>query len=176
MSLIDTAQQHLGPNEIQQISQQLGVDTATAERAVQSALPSLVAGMSGHAQEPSGSSSIESLLGSHGGVLGNLGSLLGAAAPGDNGILGSILGRHQDTVNQDVQQTGGLDSLKTRQLLTILAPIVLAALARHRAQSPQTPGNLNDVLKEEAQQAQRQSPHVGGLLGKILSHVETPRH
>ena len=179
MSLIDLVQQHLGPTEIQQISHQLGVDDATAQRAVQSALPSLVAGMAGQSQDPAGASSIQSLLGSHGDILGNLGSLLGAGAAADGGgLLGSILGRHQDTVHQDVQQSSGLDPAKTRQLLMILAPIVLGALARHRAQAQETQGanqpGLGDVLKQEAQQA-RKSPGVGGLLGKILSQVESPR-
>jgi hypothetical protein len=174
MSLVDIVQQNLGPTEIEQISKQLGVDPATAQRAVQSAVPSLVAGMAGHAQDPAGASSIESLADAHSNVLGNLGSLLGAAAPGDGGILGKILGQHHDTVNQDVQQSSGLDSTKARQLMMILAPIVLAALARHRSQSQQTPqaqGNLGDTLRNEAQK----SPRMGGLLGKILAQVETPR-
>src|SRR4051812_7935958 len=117
MSLIDTVQQHLGPNEMQQIGRQLGVDETTAPQAVEHALPSMVAGMAGQAQQPAGASSIQSLLGSHANILGNLGGMLGGAAPGDSGILGSILGQHQQTVTQDVQQSSGLDSAKTRQLL-----------------------------------------------------------
>jgi hypothetical protein len=181
VSLIDLVRQNLGPNEMQQISQQLGVDPATAESAVQTALPSMVAGMAGQSQDPAGASSIQTLLGSHGGLLGNLGGMLAGAAAGNGGggLLGGILGRHEDAVHQDVQQSTGLDSAKTKQLLMILAPIVLAALAHRHAQAAQggnaqQPG-LNDVLVNEAQQAQQQSPGVGGLLGKILSHVETPR-
>ena len=60
-------------------------------------------------------------------------------------------------------------------LLTILAPIVLGALANHCAQPQQAQGQLGDVLRNEAQQAQQQSPQAGGLLGKILSQVEAPR-
>lgn len=182
MSVVDIVQQHLGPNEIQQISQQLGVDQGTAERAVQAAVPNLVAGMAGHAQEAGGASSIEGLLGTHSGVLGNLGSILGAGglADGGGGLLGSILGRHTDTVDQATQQSTGLDSAKTRQLLMILAPIVLGALAHRRSQAQQTAGagaqpGLDEVLKNDAQAAQARTPGVGGLLGKILSHVETPR-
>lgn len=171
MSLLDAVRQQLGPNEIQQISQKLGVDPATAEQAVQSALPSMMAGMAGHSQESGGASSIESALGGLSGALGG-GSGLGA-------ILGSILGRHEDTVHQDVQQTSGLDSAQTRQLLMLLAPIVLAALARHRSQTQAGPANaqpdLGDVLKHEAQQAEPKRSGPGGLLGKILSYVETPR-
>jgi hypothetical protein len=179
MSVIDLVQQHLGPNEMQQISQQLGVDNATAQRAVDAALPTMVAGMAGQSQDPAGASSIQSLIGSHGGVLGGLGSILGAGGAADNGgLLGQIFGKHQDTVHQEVQQSSGLDPEKAKRLVVMLAPIILGALAHRHAQSqaqgvPQS--NINDVLRDEAQQAQRKSPGMGGLLGKILSHVETPR-
>jgi len=187
MSLIDLVQQHLGPNEIQQISQQLGVDSGTAEQAVQSALPSMVAGMAGQSQDPAGASSIQSLLGSHAGMLGSLGGLLGGGGGGGlggmlgslaggsgGGLLGSILGRHESAVHEEVQQTTGLDSGKTKQLLMILAPIVLAALAHKHAQASTGGGepDLGNVLTQEAQQAQQRSPRTGGLLGSILSHVE----
>jgi hypothetical protein len=183
MNVVDIVQQHLGPNEIQQIGQQLGVDPATAQQAVESAVPSIVAGMAGHAQEPQGASAIGGLLGSYGGILGSLGSILGGAASGDGGILGQILGRHTDTVGQEVQQTSGLDADKTRKLLMILAPIVLAALARRQQQSQQTTqgtspapqAGLDQVLKQDAQAAQSKSPGMGGLLGKILNQVETSR-
>lgn len=183
MSLIDTVREQLGPAEIQQISQQLGVDQATTEQAVQSALPSMVAGMAGHAQQPEGSSAIQGALGSGGmlGGLGGLGGILAGAAPGGDlgGMLGSILGRHTDDVHQDVQQKSGLDPAKTRKLLMILAPIVIAALARRHSQAQQTsPGTqpkLDDVLKNEAQRANPAGKNSGGLLGKILAHVETPR-
>ena len=179
MSVIDLVQQSLGPNEIQQISQQLGVDNATAQRAVESALPTMVAGMAGQSQNPAGASSIQSLMGSHAGVLGSLGSILGAGGAADGpSILGQIFGQHQDTVHQEVQQKSGLDPEKAKRLLMILAPIVLGALAHKRAQNQAagtTQPGINDTLRNEAQNAQRTSPGSGGLLGKILSHVETPR-
>jgi hypothetical protein len=174
VSIVDLVQQHLGSNEIQQISQQIGADPATTERAIQTAVPMLVAGMAGTAQQPDGATQIQSLLGTHGNVLGNLGAMLGAGAPADGGsILGSILGSHRDTVQQGVQQTSGLDAAKTKQLLMILAPIVIGALARRHSQSANA--DLGTVLNTEAQTAKESSPQVGGILGKILNQVQTPR-
>lgn len=183
MSVVDLVHDHLGPQEIQQISQQLGVDPATAQNAVQAAVPMMVGGMASTADQPGGATAIQSLFGSHGGVLDNLGSILSAGAPGDGGgILGQILGRHQNTVQSGVQQASGLGSDQTRKLLMILGPIVLAALARRHAQpaaqeSASPDASLGGALRRDAEaaQAKTQSPHIGGLLGKILSHVETPR-
>jgi hypothetical protein len=200
MSLIDLVQQHLGPQEIQQISQQLGVDQNTAQTAVQAAVPMMVGGMASTASQPAGASTLQSLLGSHsnvlenlggilgsggsanaaGGLLGSLGGMIGAPADSGGGLLGKILGHHETTVQQGVQQASGLGADQTKRLLMILGPIVLAALARRHAQATAQGGTdttLTNVLQQDAQAAQAQapSPHVGGLLGKILSHVEAPR-
>jgi hypothetical protein len=186
MSVIDLVQQHLGTDEVQQISQQLGVDPAAAQNAIQAAVPMIVGGMASTASQPGGESSIQSLLASHAGVLGSLGSLIGMGAPADGGgLLGQVLGQHQQTVQQGVQQASGLAPDQTKKLLMILGPIVLAALAHRHAQATvqaQTTGaasdpSLSGTLQQEAAtaQAKTKSSHVGGLLGAILSHVETPR-
>ena len=182
MSLMDLVQQHLGSEEIQQISQQLGTDPNTAQNAVQAAVPMMVGGMASTASQPTGSSTLQSLLSSTGagGLLGSLGSVIGTPADSGGGLLGKILGQHENTVQQGVQQASGLNNDQTRKLLMILGPIVLAALARRHAQATaqgNTDASLTNVLQQDAQTAQTQasSPHVGGLLGKILSHVESPR-
>ena len=196
MSVIDLVQQHLGSQEIEQISQQLGVDPNTAQNAVQAAVPMMVGSMASTASQPDGASTLHSLVGSHSGLLDNLGGLLGSGAAGGllgslggmigtpadsgGGLLGKILGQHETTVQQGVQQASGLAPDQTKRLLMILGPIVLAALARRHAQANAqgaSDASLTNVLQQDAQAAQAQapSPHVGGLLGKILSHVESPR-
>jgi hypothetical protein len=181
-SILDLVQQHLGPSEIGQISQQLGTDPATTQQAVNTALPALVGGMANTAQQPQGANALQGLLGAHGGVLGSLGSLIGAGAPADGGgVLGQILGSHQSTVQQGVEQQTGLGSDRTRKLLAILAPIVLGALAKRamdHGTAHEDPEQLKQVLQEDGaeahQQAQNQSTHMGGLLGKLMSMAESP--
>ncbi len=149
MSLLDLIQQQLGPQQVQQISQQVGADPAQTEQAVHAALPMMLGGMAAGAREPQGASALGGLLGGGGGglggLLGGLGGMLGggAAAGGMGGggggggmdmggILGSILGRSQPAVQDGVQQASGLNSDQTRKLLMILAPIVLAAIMKSR--------------------------------------------
>lgn len=185
MALIDMIQQHLGQNEIQQISNQLGVPPATAQKAVSAALPMILGGLAGHAQQPQGAEAIKQAAAAHENAPENVSSLLQAGAPADTsggglgGLLGRVLGQHTDTVQQGVQQASGLDSEKSRKLLMMLAPIVLGVLARKQfgGQNAQqaSAGQLAGELRQEAQTAQQQAPHVGGLLGKVLGMVETPR-
>jgi hypothetical protein len=155
VSLLDLVQQQLGPQEMQQISQQVGADPATTENAVHAAIPMLLGGMANGAREPGGASALGGLLGGGGG--GALGGLLGGAGGGGlggllggmlgggggggagggmdmGGILGSVLGRSQPAVHDGVQQASGLSGDQTKKLLMILAPIVLMALAKRRQQ------------------------------------------
>ena len=180
-SLIDLVKEHLGPQELSQISQQLGTDPATTQQAVNTALPALVGGLASRAQQPQGGSEIQQLLGSHSGVLDSLGSLLGAGAPADGGgLLGKVLGQNQSDVQQGVQQASGLGSDQAHKLLMILAPIVIGALARRAMNHGSSPDaqEIQKSLQQDGQQAKQQaeqhSPHLGGLLGRIMSMAESP--
>lgn len=180
MALMDIVQQHLGQPEVNQISQQLGVSPSVAQTAIAAAIPMIMGGMARHASQPQGAASVQQAITAHDGVTDDVGSVLQAGPPADvsgsGGLLGRILGSHRDTVQQNVQQASGLDSEKTRRLLMMISPVVLGVLARHEfgGQSAQqaNPGQLSDVLHQEAQSAAQQAPHVGGLLGKILGAAE----
>ena len=174
-SLLDMVQQHLGQNEIQQISQQVGADPATTQNAISAALPMILGGMASTASQPGGADAIHNSLASHGGLLGNLGGLLGGGGLADGGgLLGNILGQHQQPVQQGVSQASGLDPDQAKKLIMILAPIVMAVLARKHAEAQQqgTAQPVGAVLQTEAQQAaqqaQQQRPQLGGLLGQIF--------
>jgi hypothetical protein len=183
MNLLDVVQQHLGPNEIQQISQHLGTDPASTSNAIQAALPMIVGAMGQTAQQPSGASGILAALEQHGtsgsgGLLGALGSVSamfsGSSASSNNsGLLGSLLGSHTSTVQSGIQQASGLDAGKVEQLLAILAPIVMTALAHHQSTAPAGNSGLGGLLQQAAAAAQgSSSPQVSGVLGQILGRLQ----
>jgi hypothetical protein len=92
--------------------------------------------------------------------------MLGGA--GGGGVLGDILGSNHSDVQDGVTQASGLDRAKASKLLMILAPIVLAAIARHRSQSGASPTQVNTDLQREAQQ-HASHPQFGGIIGSILN-------
>jgi hypothetical protein len=178
MTLLDTVQQHLGPEQIQQLSQHLGIDPAMANNAVQAALPMMVSGMAAHSsQEPGGVSAIENAVENHTpadtlGGFGNLAGMLGAS--GGGGLLDSILGKHTATVQNGVQTSTGLDSTKVKALLLMLAPLVVSAIAKHQATQPSdSQGGIGSILQQAASAARQNtsSPQVGGVLGQILGKL-----
>jgi hypothetical protein len=186
--ILDTVQQQLNPEVVDQISQQIGVDPAAAQQAITAALPVVLGGMASHAEDPAAAATIHEEADNHAGILGQLGSLIpggaggvlgglasAVGAGGLGGVLGNVLGPKSTQVQDGVAKASGLDPQRARQLMMILVPIVLAAIAHHKRTSGMTPSQVGPTLQNQARTAQaeaeRQSPHMGGLLGGIMSHV-----
>jgi Predicted membrane protein len=88
--ITDIVQQHMTPDTINQISQAIGTDPATAQQAIDAAVPMIVGGMANHAATPAGAATIQNEAQNNAGILGQLGGMLGGA--GGAGGLGGILG------------------------------------------------------------------------------------
>ena len=172
---------------VEEIAQQLGVSPSQAQGAIATALPLLMGALGNNAREPDGAQALHSALQDHAGgdiasVLGGvLGGAMGGASGGSNDTLGRMLGHifggQQQEATQGLGQANGLGGDKTRMLLRILAPIVLAYLANHMfgghrqqaATQDSGPRGLGDVLGREAEQiGQPQGGGLGDLLGQVL--------
>ena len=128
-----------------QLASLLGVDEATAEQATRQAIPALLGGMQANAEDPAGAASLAGALGDHPSDLIDGGVDLDQvdAADGEK-IVGNVFGTNQDQVAQTLggnlgSQGGGL----IKQLLPILAPIVLAYLSK-RLMGQGQGGSQND--------------------------------
>jgi len=186
--ILDTVQQQLTPSTITQISQQLGVDPATAQQAVTAALPVVLGGMASSASDPAQAATIHEEEDNHAGILGSLGNLIPGGSSGMlgrlasmvgsgglGGLLGNVLGGNHAAVQDGVSQASGLDPQRSKQLMMILVPIVLAAIAHHKRTANMDASQIAPSLQNDARTAQAQAvqeaPHMGGLLGGIMSHV-----
>jgi len=145
------------------IARKLGVDEATARKAVDDALPALLAGMGANATDPAGAASLENAVKSHDPALVEGGVNL-ADVDEDDGkkIVHNVFGTNTDQVVQALdakEAKGGGTGDLIGKLLPILAPIVLAFLAKQFSKKSDTSdaagessgGGIGDVL--------------GGLLG-----------
>jgi hypothetical protein len=167
----DLLNQLQGP-QLAQIGEQLGLSPPQASHAVSAALPLLLGVLGRNATQPQGA---EALFGAlqrdHSGIdLGSvLGTVLGGGGQGTE-ILGHIFGDGQNNAARGLGAAAGLGSAQANSLLKILAPIVLAYLARRMfAQgSADTPQALGLALGQENQQIRQQGGLGGGLLGAVL--------
>lgn len=177
---------------LQKIAQQLGTDPQQAAGAVGAALPLLMGALGRNASQPQGA---EALLGAlqrnHAGAAGDggagsdIGGLLGAVLGGGGGkaadgagILGHVLGARQDTAAQQLGAATGLGGDRAGQLMKILAPIVMAFLAKRMLGGGAAGGAasgggvtadvLGSILGQEQRQVRQQGGLAGGLLGAVL--------
>lgn len=166
---------------LQQIAQQLGIDSSQANAAVGAALPLLMGALGRNASQPQGA---EALFGAlqrdHAGLdIGSvLGSVLGGGGQGQQ-ILGHVLGDREPRAQQAVSQATGLGGDKVNMLLRWLAPIVMAYLAKRMFDNRQagaasggndaSPNVLGQILGREEQQIGQQAGGLGGgVLGAVL--------
>ncbi len=111
--------------------------------------------------------------GGMGGLSDLLGGLLGGAAPASKqmdagGILDHIFGSAQPRAESVLGQATGMSSGQAGNLLKILAPMVMAALAKQVTARNMDADSLGNVLGQERAQVQNQGGLGGGLLNAVL--------
>lgn len=162
---------------MQQISSQLGIGEQQAGQAVGAALPLLMGALGKNASKPQGAAALlGALQKDHSAGGGNIAGLLGSVLGGGGGrqtdgagILGHILGGNQQRAESGLAQVAGLDSNKAGQLMKMLAPLVMAFLARQTTQQGNaSPQGLGALLGQEQQQIRQQGGGAAGLLGAVL--------
>lgn len=169
-SLTNDLLQQLQGQPMAQLGQQLGMNTQQTSGAVSAALPLLMGALGSNASREGGA---KQLLGAlqrdHAGLdIGSvLGSVLGGGGDG-NDILGHILGPKQQPAAQSLGAATGLDGDRAGSLMKMLAPLVMAYLAKQVGSSGTTPQALGGLLGQEQQQIRQQGGIGGGLLGAVL--------
>lgn len=176
---------------LQQISQQLGIGKTQAAGAVSAALPLLIGALGKNASQPQGAEALFGALQKDHTGGGDIGSLLGMVLGGGAatrqtdgaGMLGHILGGQQGRAEQHLGEATGLGGDRAGQLMKILAPIVMAYLAKRMFSSNEGGGGaasgitgggnptadvLGAILGREQQQVRQQGGIGGGLLGAVL--------
>ena len=112
-------------------------------------------------------------MGGLGGLGGLLGSVLGGGAPASRqvdagGILGHIFGGQQSRAESGLGQVSGMNNGQAGNLLKILAPIVMAFLAKQVMARGVDAGGLGNMLGQERAQVQQRGGLGGGLMNAVL--------
>lgn len=153
-----------------QIAETLGADPGATAKAIQAAIPLLVAGMAKNAQQPGGADALHNALDQHDGSI--LDSALNVFSElqtnQGGGILGHVLGANRGAAEQGLAQASGLDLSQIARLLPLLAPLVLGALGKAKQTQGFDVNGLQDLLGREREQAQAQQPGLMGMLGSLF--------
>ncbi len=160
-SIIDLLNSDIGKTLISGASQQLGQDKAKTTSAMSVALPLILGAMKNNAKTPEGAAGLLSALGNEkhggGGILDNLGSILGGGGIDDNvmqdgaGILGHVFGGKEQNVANAVSKSSGIDMGSAMNILKVAAPVLMGFLG-----------------KQSRQQGVSDQSGIGNLLGGML--------
>ncbi|MEL7220859.1 MAG: DUF937 domain-containing protein [Bacteroidota bacterium] len=177
MDLTDLIKGQISESLIDQLSGQLGgVDRQTTANATEGILSTLLGAMARNASTPQGASSLNNALerDHDGSVLDDImGQVLGGAssntannrALNGAGILNHILGSRQSGAVDMISKMSGLDSSKTGDLMTMLAPVVMGMLGKTKRQNNLDAGGISDLLGGFAKQQQSQNPTMSLITG-----------
>jgi hypothetical protein len=163
--------QQLSGNAIDKIARQLGIDSATASKAVGVAVPILISALTRNSSSQTGASSLhKALINDHdGSIFDNLGSLIGNAAGfSGSGILKHIFGGDQSTVTSRVSQTAGVDANTMGTIMEMVAPMVMGALGKTTREEGLDVSGLSELLTGQQQEAEAEQPDIFGSLNKML--------
>jgi len=170
MSLLETLQQRLGGQTVDQISRKLGTDSGTTGNAIDAALPLLLSAVAHNARTGQAQAIDQALAQDHDGrVLDDVPGFLNQAENGPGaGILRHVLGSRQPTIENGLSQASGLDAAKVGQLLTMLAPLVMGALGKAKQERGLDAGGLSNLLGNEQEELKQSAPGVMGMLTRFL--------
>ena len=125
--------QQLAGGASRQIAQRLGVSEATANTAVQVAVPLILTALARNAAAPQGAESLHQAINNNhdGSIFDNLmGHLRNPQNANGAGILGHVFGSQQSAVEQNLAQATGMDQTSAGSLLETLAPVVMGAVGQ----------------------------------------------
>ncbi len=142
-SILDLLNSDAGKALINGTSQQLGQDKAKTTTAMEAALPLLLGAMKNNAKTPEGAAGLLSALGNDkhsGGILDNLGSILGGSNIDDDvmqdgsGILSHVFQGKEQNIASAVGKSSGLDAGSAMNTLKVAAPVLMGLLGKESRQ------------------------------------------
>jgi hypothetical protein len=163
--------QQVAGTAVRSMAGRAGVSEATAERAVQVAVPLIVAALARNAAQPGGAQDLtEAVAKDHdGSIFDNLsGHLNDPQAANGAGILGHVFGGQQDAVQSNLARAAGLDQNAAGSILEMAAPLVMGALGQTRRQNDLDADGLSQFLDAQREQTAESAPGLMGALNAML--------
>jgi len=170
-ALTQQLMQQLAGGGLSKISKMIGSDEKATGSALSTAVPLLVSALANNASKKKGAQSLHQALSKDhdGSILDDIAGFLGnPQAANGAGILGHILGARENTVNQGLSKTSGLNIAQISQLMQIVAPLVMGLLGKQQQTQGLDIGGLVSMLGQQKQEVQKSSPDLTDVLGSLL--------
>jgi hypothetical protein len=167
-SILQTLLSQLSGDSLGAITDQLGIDEDTAQKAVGLALPLLIGTLNRNSSSADGAQALTNAVtrDHDGSILSDLASNLMQPKVQEDGlaILGHVLGAKKENIGNSLGKASGLDSTQVIQLLSMLAPVVLGAIGKAQRQKNLDSQGVASLLTQEREQASSALPGIAQLL------------
>lgn len=157
--ILDLLNSDLGKQIVSGVAGSTGNDSSKTGSVLTMAMPVLIKAMQRNASTPEGAEGLMSALSKKhdGSILNNLSGLFGGGVDetikqDGAGILGHILGKKQNGVEQVIGQKAGIDAGSVGNILKVAAPLLMGMLGKQKRE--QNVGSSNDL-----------TGLLGGMLG-----------
>jgi hypothetical protein len=188
---MDMITEQLGAGMMDQLSKKIGGGNNDGlNRAVAAAVPMILSQLNRNTSTRQGAESLNNALerDHDGGILDNLGSLLGGGQGQQSGgglleslggllgggqaqnrgmdggkILGHIFGNKQGNIAEKLGQATGIGGKDAGGLMEMLAPIVMGAVGKANRQNNSGVSGLQDLLRQEQKTIKTRQPQLSGL-------------
>lgn len=170
-TILDTLSARLDERALSQLTTRLGADEGNTSKAIAAAVPLLLSALAQNASRGDGAERLhQALVRDHdGSVLDQPTAVVDGERQRDgDAILRHILGDRLPVAEQGISRASGLDLTKVGPLLAMLAPLVMGALGRARADRGLDPQGLGRVLGNEREELGARAPGVLGAVGRLL--------
>ncbi len=179
MNLLALLKDNLTPEMISKAANLVGEDAGSTATAMSGILPAVLGSVVSKASDADGASSLMSMLssgGHDGGIMDNLGGLLGGGAGTDglmsagSGILTSLLGDKMGGIVSLISSFAGIKSGSASSLMSLAAPMVMGAIGKQVSGGNMGASGLMSLLAGQKDHIAAAMPaglgdKLGGLLG-----------
>jgi len=153
------------------IAQRFGISEATANNAVQLAVPLILAALARNASKPAEAESLHNAINKDhdGGIFDNLMGYLGnPQSANGSGILGHVFGNQRTAIESNLAQATGMDQNSAGGMLETLAPLVMGSLGKAQHENGLDAAGLANLLDGQQEEAQANAPDAMSILSSML--------
>ena len=179
MNLLALLKDNLSPEMISKAANLVGEDSGKTATAMSGILPAIMGSVVGKASTSEGATGIMSMLssgGHDGGIMNNLGSMLGGGSNTDgfmasgSGILSSLLGDKVEGIANVISNFAGIKLGSANSLMSLAAPMVMGIIGKQVSGSNMSSNGLMSLLTSQKDHVADAMPaglgdKLGGLLG-----------
>ncbi len=169
-SILGDLMQQLQGGGIGEISRTLVLKDDQVSQVVSGALPALMGAFSRNAGSQSGADALFGALADKhsGGILGDVVGSLAGGKYADSGILRHAFGGKQDSVEQALSASSGIDIASVGKILAMVAPLVMGSLGKAQREQGLDAAGTAAMVQRERRTAEKQSPQAIDMLGRLL--------